>query len=237
MRTAALITAALAAPLLGLGVATPAATPQEDPQTTTTNGERVITFMTPRRHNSLVVFARPRLSVKLAPGSSDLRIWLNGRLITSKFTKDGNRYTGRIGKGDGLRIGSNTLSVGADNAAGERKSATRIFRAVRQDRKGVVVAQPARGQEITTAPFPVVIRTRQNLSEFRVWLNKREVTGLFGPPVTAKANGYVVQRARVPASRGLRPGGNVLKVRAVTDNFRHQTVFRAFQAAPAVTAG
>ncbi len=238
MRTSALLTAALAVPLLGLGIAAPAATPQSDPPLTTTNGgERVITFVTPKRHNSLVVFARPQLSIRLAPGASDLRIWLNGQLVTSEFTRSGNRYSARIGSDEGLRVGRNTLSVGADNAQGQRKSATRIFRAVRQDKNGVLVARPTQGQRITQAPFPAVIRTRANLSEFRVWLNKREVTGLFGPATPARADGYVVRRARIPADRGLRPGGNVLKVREVTDDYRHQTVFRIFQAAPAVTAG
>lgn len=237
MRTTALLITAVAAPLIGLGVAGSPAGAQTDSPATAQSGERVITFLAPKRHNSLVVFARPQLSLSLAPGATDLRIWLNGRLITSKFAKTGNRYSGRIGKTNGLKLGRNTLSVGADNAQGERKSATRIFRAVRQDKKGVLVVQPTQGQQITQAPFPTIIRTRDDLSEFRVWLNKREVTGLFGPATPARAKGFVVRRARIPASRGLRAGGNVLKVRAVTDDFRHRTVFRTFQAAPAATAG
>lgn len=237
MRAAALLITTVAALLIGLGVAGSPAGAQTDPPAATQSGERVISFLTPKRHNSLVVFARPQLSLSLAPGATDLRIWLNGQLITSKFTKAGNRYSGRIGKAEGLKLGRNTLSVGADNAQGERKSATRIFRAVRQDKKGVLVVRPTQDQQINQAPFPTIIRTRDNLSEFRVWLNKREVTGLFGPATPAGANGFVVHRARVPASRGLRAGGNVLKVRAVTHNFRHRTVFRIFQAAPAATAG
>lgn len=94
-----------------------------------------------------------------------------------------------------------------------------------------LVARPTKGQRIGEEPFLAVVRTHGKTSEFRAWINHKEVTRYFKTPRPAPRDGYYVHRARIPSDApGIRPNrGNVLKVRAVSEDFRHRTVFRVFR--------
>jgi hypothetical protein len=123
------------------------------------------------------------------------------------------------------------LVVRASAADGTTRALTRTFYGVRRDPTMATIIHPRAGVTFTGAPIAIAFRTGTPIVILRAWVNGREVTGRLSAPRRVRGGGQVLRTARVPASH-LRPGGNVLKVRAIGARGRYETAFRPFRVRP-----
>lgn len=186
--------------------------------------------VTTPRENIPVIFGTPRVELRV-PERATFVATLNGTPIGMRFRREGDRAVARVDSVAGLRLGRNTLVAEATEAGGEPRRITRRFYGVRRDPTMVTIGAPRAGAITGRGPVRFVMRTGTPALILRAWLNHREVTGRLSAARPAAAPDQVIRRATLPASL-LRPGGNVLKVRAIGPRGRYETEFRPFKVLP-----
>lgn len=177
------------------------------------------------RQNVPVVFGTPRV-VMTVPPTGTVSVTLNSRPVEG-LTRAGTALTGRIAPDDGLRLGRNVMTLTATADDGGTRSVVRTFYGVRRDPTMVTITRPAPGSTLPDGPVRIAFRVATPTVILRAWVDHREITGRLGAPVPA-GPGEVLRGALVPRSL-MRPGGNVLKVRAIGPRGRYETEFRPFR--------
>ncbi len=186
--------------------------------------------VTTPRENVPVIFGTPKVELRV-PADAAFVATLNGTPIGMRFSRDGDRAVARVDRRAGLRLGRNTLVAEATVAGRAPRRTTRRFYGVRRDPTMVTIGAPRAGTVTGRGPLRFVVRTGTPALILRAWLNHREVTGRLSAARPAATPNQVVRRATLPATL-LRPGGNVLKVRAIGQRGRYETEFRPFKVLP-----
>jgi hypothetical protein len=120
------------------------------------------------------------------------------------------------------------MVVTATTPGAPPRRVTRTFYGVRRDPGMVTITLPAPGSTLPSAPVRIAFRVGTPTVILRAWVDHKEITGRLSPPRPSAVAGQVVRRALVPESF-LRPGGNVLKVRAIGPRGRYEREFRPFR--------
>lgn len=177
------------------------------------------------RQNVPVVLGTPRVSM-VVPTTGTVAVTLNGRPVDG-LARSGGGLTGRITPDGGFRLGRNVMTLTATTPDGRSRSVTRTFYGVRRDPAMVTITRPAPGSTLPDGPVRIAFRVATPVVILRAWVDHHEITGRLSAPVRAGTD-EVVRRALVPRSL-MRPGGNVLKVRAIGPRGRYETEFRPFR--------
>jgi hypothetical protein len=150
-----------------------------------------------------------RFRVRVAPGATSFRAWLDSTEITKRFSAAGRERIATIRAGqDGLRRGVNHFWVRSRRASGGTEVDRVRFVRARGD--PTLLAVPLPDRRTIAGSVPLRVRVARNGIKVRATLNGRPVAG-------AIAGAGRVRTGVLRADHGLRFGVNVLKLTAVDE--------------------
>lgn len=186
-----------------------------------------------------------RVSVRVPKGTTKLTVRVDGKDLSGRFRRGGELRSARLDRGDGLRYGTNTVSVLAQRGKSRPLAHARTF----------YVARPARdlaslrlrsGGSVTGVtlrlrkPSPLApvhlgkpgavarrLSTMHRERTVHIWLNGKRVTRAIG---SSRLTSWT---AKLSATHGLRYGVNRLRAYVVEpETGRYQTLRRSFVVKP-----